>query len=150
MGLSGMILRKINDIEIESAKNKIVDILNFLNYSYSISYETKIDKHYVLGVNEFLGSDKGFVMYIYDKPRFDDGDFEWICKEVDVVALIEDIYCCGDMILKILYEYFKDNPSDFFYDDFKWFYTKEDIDKIYNSSDWEDWCYKKPPNAKQG
>ena len=47
-------------------------------------------------------------------------------------------------ILKILHEYFRIHPDEYFYSEEDWFYTMEDIEKIYEKDDWYHWCYKKP------
>ena len=52
-----------------------------------------------------------------------------------------------NMLLEFMYYYMKLYPEHVFfhYGGIDWFYTKSDIDTIYESGDWQDWCYIKPP-----
>lgn len=86
-------------------------------------------------------------MYIFDKPNSEymvNDDFSWISPNLYVAILIEDLCDCEDSVLKILYKYFRLHPAEFFYAEEDWYYTKKEIDRIYNSDDWEDWPYKNP------
>ncbi len=146
MGLSGLILRKKDKMNLEETKDLMVSILERFSYSYSMSEEKhKGRKFYTCGVSEYQGSEKGFVMYLYgEQDPFDEGQFDFIECDLGNSVYIEDVSGSEDMILKILYEYFKVHPNDYFFDVLDWYYTKKEIDIIYNSDDWEDWPYKNP------
>jgi len=147
MGLDGLILRKKDKMNLEETKDLMISILERLSYSYSMSEEKnkRGRKYYFCGVGEYRGSEKGFVMYLEGESDPPDRNYEeWIDSDLGKVLHIEDISGSEDMILKILYEYFKVNPNDYFYNILDWYYTKKEIDRIYNSDDWEDWPYKNP------
>ena len=146
MGLDGLILRKKDKMNLEETKKLMSSILDKLGYYYGMSEKNKRGrKFYTCGVSEYQGSEKGFVMYLYgEQDPFDEGQFDFIECDLGKVLHIEDISGSEDMILKILYEYFKVNPNDYFYNILDWYYTKKEIDRIYNSDDWEDWPYKNP------
>ncbi len=144
MGLGGIILRKKDKMNLEETKKLMSSILDKLGYYYGMSEKNKRGrKFYTCGVSEYQGSEKGFVIYLYgEQDPFDEGQFDFIECDLGKVLHIEDISGSEDMILKILYEYFKVNPNDYFFDDLDWYFTKKEIDRIYNSDDWEDWPYK--------
>lgn len=86
-------------------------------------------------------------MYIYNKSdSIYDHNFDWIKKDkcLNQVINIENFSECEDIMLKFVYEYLKLNKEDIFYDELKWYYTFQDIQKIYNSLFDEEWCYKPP------
>jgi len=146
MGLDGLILRKKDKMNLEETKKLMSSILDKLGYYYGMSEKNKRGrKFYTCGVSEYQGSEKGFVMYLSGESNPPDRTYEeWIDSDLGKVLHIEDISGSEDMILKILYEYFKVNPNDYFYNILDWYYKKKEIDRIYNSDDWEDWPYKNP------
>ena len=146
MGLGGIILRKKDKMNLEETKKLMSSILDKLGYYYGMSEKNKRGrKFYTCGVSEYQGAEKGFVIYLYGESNPPDRTYEeWIDSDLGKVLHIEDISGSEDMILKILYEYFKVHPNDYFFDDLDWYYTKKEIDIIYNSDDWEDWPYKNP------
>lgn len=146
MGLGGLILKKKDEINLNETKDLMVSILEKLNYFYDMSERKhEGETYYICGVNEYPFSEKGFVMYLEDGQNpFDQGLFDFIECNLGKAVFIEDVSGSEDMILKILYEYFKVNANDYFFDEMDWFYTKKEIDKIYHSNDWQDWLYKNP------
>lgn len=145
MGLSGMILRKTKELELKKTKKRVISILESLGYTcYLWNEDLKGEDYCSISVNE-RPYERGFVMWLYGKPDlYDQEEFKWIDSNLNQVINIEDITDREDMILKFLHKYFKYYPNDYFNNEMEWFYTKEDIDRIYDGSDWEYWCYKKP------
>lgn len=74
----------------------------------------------------------------------EDDIFSWVTPNLYAAILIEDIFDSEDSILKILHMYLKIHPDEYFYAETDWFYDKDDIDRIYKSSEWYHWCYRKP------
>ena len=60
------------------------------------------------------------------------------------MIVIENFSDCEKILLDFLYEYFRLNPNDYFFDESNWFYTYEDIIKIRQNEFDIDWCYKNP------
>lgn len=136
MGSPGFILKKSNDFVIANIKNIIVHILDDYGYYYGV-YEH--EDYIFISVNEHIGSNKEcFVMYLFDNERREDNAYE--------IAMIESVYECEDILLKILYKYFCKNPQDIFEVNDK-IYTKSNIELIYNSTNWKSWCYLNPPET---
>ncbi len=151
MGSSGMVLRKTKELELKKTKKRVISIIKSLGYAYDICNEDlDVEGYCTISIGNNLNFDRGFVMWLYGKPDLADQDnFKWIDSDLNQVINIEDISGRIDMILKFLHKYFKYYPNDYFNNELDWFYTKEDIDRIYNGSDWEYWCYKKPPGKEE-
>ena len=118
MGLSGLVLRKKDKMNLEETKKLMSSILDKLGYYYGMSEKNKRGrKFYTCGVGEYRGSEKGFVIYLYgEQDPFDEGQFDFIECDLGNSVYIEDVSGSEDMILKILYEYFKVHPNDYFFD----------------------------------
>ena len=82
-----------------------------------------------------------FLMYISSYDPYI-GVFDWIDKNLMCVIFIENISGREKILLDFLYEYFKLNPEDYFWDDEECFYTYEDIIKIKQQEFDPDWCCK--------
>lgn len=72
--------------------------------------------------------------------------FDWILSGGHLIRaiIIEDFNECEKILLDFLYEYFKLNPEDYFWDELDWYYTQEDIIKLKKEEFDSDWCYKNP------
>jgi hypothetical protein len=120
--------------------------MNLLGYNFSAGSISSNSENFVLGIND-PKCNSDFCMYIFDKPKpeyMEDDDFSWISPNLYVAILIEDLCDSEDSILKILHEYLRIHPDEYFYAEEDWFYTQKDIERIYESKDWFHWCYKKP------
>ena len=87
-------------------------------------------------------------MYIYsDDDCYD--RFEWIHKGKNLIRsiIIEDFSGCQKMLLDFLYHYLTLNPYDYFWDEYEWYYSYEDIVKIKQMKFDPDWCYKNPHSS---
>lgn len=136
-----MILKKKENIGFSKLRDDMITIVKLLGYN---CYEWEGTNSISVDENPDMDSEKGFVMYVYEEyDPLDKGNFDWIEKDLGQVVNIESISGCEDMILRILYEYFKIYPDDYFYNEMSWYYDKNDIIKIYESSSWDDWCYVK-------
>lgn len=154
MGTGSAILRKkdrLNELELYRAKTILEDIFNKYDYYYEIIYhERRGKKYYDIGIGDYDRSEEGLVMYCYGYPDNEIDDeirthrFDLIDNDLDIFLEIESISHGPIMTLRILYDYFKFFPNDYFYTDDNIFFTKKDIEKVYNSSKWEGWYYSKP------
>lgn len=156
MGLSGIFLKRRQEIDYPQIMEDIIQILNDIGYIYycerekgtieSINYEYDCFR---VNVWETENSEKQWLMYIYGKederlkPTFD-----WIRKgaELNRVIIIEDFSRCEDMLLRFAHGYLKRFPEDIFFDELDWYYTKVDIDTIIKKPFDKSWCYKKVSN----
>ena len=78
------------------------------------------------------------------------GEFDWIDKNLMSIIWIENISGCTKILLDFLYEYFKLNPNDYFWDENDLFYTYEDVVKAKQEEFDPDWCYKnRHPEVKK-
>lgn len=146
MSVSGMILKEVNFIDPQKTLCEITSIMASLGFSYTVDPITNESQGFHLGISDPICT-SDFCMYILDKPKIEymaDDDFSWISSNLYVAILIEDLSDSEDSVLKILHEYFHIHPDEYFYSEEDWFYTMEDIEKIYEKDDWYHWCYKKP------
>ena len=90
-----------------------------------------------------------FLMYISSYDPYI-GVFDWIDKNLMCIIWIENISGCTKILLDFLYEYFKLNPNDYFWDENDLFYTYEDVVKAKQEEFDPDWCYKnRHPEVKK-
>lgn len=145
MGISGMVLRKKADMDLYNLKNEMFEIFDSLSYEYNDWNEMSEGKPYnSISVRKKSAStdDESFIIYLYN--TFDPKEsiqFNWIDEELNIIILIESISECEDMVLEILFKYLKLYPSDIFYNEMEWYYTKKDIDEIHLKPSRRDWCY---------
>ena len=155
MGLSGIFLKKRQEIEYPRIVEEIVSILNRIGYicyceqdqfTFSrINFDCSI-----ITVLESENSEKQFLMYVHgQEDEIHGSTFDWIRKGgcLNPVINIENFHDCEDMLLRFAYEYFKKFPNDIFWDDLDWYYTKADIERIMNRPYDKDWCYKNPKDC---
>lgn len=137
MGYSAHIIAKYDGYDykprLEVIKNAMIKYRNYILCT---------DKEYYINiyVAEYHMSESDVLMNLYCNA--DECHIEFQGDEENYIGAIFFECLNGmDLILKLLYEYFQYFPEDCFYDWDNCFY-KEDIDRIYNSDDWEDWvCY---------
>lgn len=146
MSTSGMLLKKIALFNPQVTLGEITSIMDSLGFNYSVDPITSEPNGFQLGTND-PKCNSDFCMFIFDKPKteyMEDDNFAWISPNLYVAILIEDLCGSEDSVLKMLHKYFHLHPSDFFYAEEDWFYTKAVVDKIYESGEWYHWCYKNP------
>ena len=151
MGISGLILRKLKKMNLEETKSTLTSIFDYYGCSYNANLYTYNYKgysydYYFISVTFHKPKECRFVMYVFGEniPEYKKGDFEWIDNDLASAINIEDISECEETLIRLLYEYFKYYPEDYFYDEFEWHYNKENINKIYKSKNIAGWCYRKP------
>ena len=140
MGVSGMFLRKINGEKLSIVKKEIIDILESLSYNYYDWNENLKGENYCSISVDY--NECGFIMYLYELQNSKENwHINWIDNNLTEVVIIEDIKY-SEMILEILHKYMQIHPDTIYYTEMDWYYTKEDIDKIYVSNDHIHWKYK--------
>lgn len=140
MGISGMFLRKITNERLSLIKKEIIDILESLSYNYYDWNENLKGENYCSISVDY--NECGFIMYLYELQNSKENwHINWIDNNLTEVVIIEDIKY-SEMILEILHKYMQIHPDTIYYTEMDWYYTKEDIDKVYNSNDHIHWKYK--------
>mgnify|MGYP004547459025 FL=1 len=140
MGISGMFLRKITNERLSLIKKEIIDILESLSYNYYDWNENLKGENYCSISVDY--NECGFIMYLYELQNSKENwHINWIDNNLTEVVIIEDIKY-SEMILEILHKYMQIHPDTIYYTEMDWYYTKEDIDKIYVSNDNIHWKYK--------
>ena len=140
MGISGMFLRKITNERLSLIKKEIIDILESLSYNYYDWNENLKEENYCSISVDY--NECGFIMYLYELQNSKENwHINWIDNNLTEVVIIEDIKY-SEMILEILHKYMQIHPDTIYYTEMDWYYTKEDIDKIYVSNDHIHWKYK--------
>lgn len=161
MGLSGLFLKRKEDVVVEEIWNSILTAMNNAGYvgemwidvdgKRSIKSSEEVYRYEngrwisknnrivcdmkAITVLEYLFSEQYLMMYLptEEELKRDEGSwFEWMGRGGTLfrAIVIENISGRGEMLLRFVEEYLKLNPDDIFYDDLKWYYTKDDIDKI--------------------
>ncbi|MCM1500694.1 MAG: hypothetical protein NC124_19705 [Clostridium sp.] len=154
MGISGVFLKKEEEIDYPQIAEDIIQVLNDIGYSYYCEHRKGIIKdinreydHFQINVWETENFEKQWLMYVYGKEDENlKPTFDWIEKGAELarVIIIEKFSECEDMLLRFAHGYFKTYPDDFFWDELDWYYTKADIDAIMAEPFDKNWCYKKP------
>ena len=140
MGISGMFLRKITNERLSLIKKEIIDILESLSYNYYDWNENLKGENYCSISVDY--NECGFIMYLYELQNSKENwHINWIDNNLTEVVIIEDIKY-SEMILEILHKYMQIHPDTIYYTEMDWYYTKEDVDKVYNSNDHIHWKYK--------
>lgn len=150
MSTSGMILKKVANFNPLGTLKEISYIMDSLGFNYCVDPIATDSSDFQVGINDPT-CNADFCIYILDRPKpeyMKDDDFSWISPNLYVAIQIEDLYDCEDSVLKILHKYFSLHPNEYFYAEESWYYTKENIDRIYESGDWYFWCYKNPSLLK--
>lgn len=135
-----MFLRKITNERLSLIKKEIIDILESLSYNYYDWNENLKGENYCSISVDY--NECGFIMYLYELQNSKENwHINWIDNNLTEVVIIEDIKY-SEMILEILHKYMQIHPDTIYYTEMDWYYTKEDIDKIYVSNDHIHWKYK--------
>ena len=151
MGISGLFLKKVSWFNSKKTLKDVKEILNTLNFAYCIDSVSTNEDSYNLGINDPVCK-SDFCMYIFDNPKteyLEDDNFSWISPNLYTAILIEDISENEKSVLKILYEYFKLYPNEYFYSEEEWFYDKNNIERIYFENPYDSkWCYRNPKEKR--
>lgn len=153
MGLSGIILKKkentdiyklISDVKKAAEEAGLEPRINSI-LSDSLDEEGVYTTANIANTYEDVLGAQQWLMYIYSNDDCMDR-FDWIVMEGQLIRaiIIEDIGECEEILLDFLYEYFKLNPEDYFWNELDWYYTHDDIARIKQREFDSAWCYKNP------
>ncbi len=135
-----------NTIDLDEQVSALTSILKSLGYLYHI-WKDNDTTYCSIGITERKEPMRGIVLYVYGEsdPLFEH-DYDWIEHDLSTALLFEDVSNREDMLLEILFRYSLLHPQGYFYNESDWFYSSSDIQCIYKSGQWENWCYLKPQN----
>ena len=135
MSTSGLLLKKATLINPKKALREITKIMSTLGFNYTVDPISSDPHGFQLGIHDpKYPSD--FCMYIFDKPKpeyMEEDSFSWISPNIYAAIMVEDLCDSEESVLKILHEYSRIHPDEFFYAENDWFYTMDDIKRIYES-----------------
>ena len=154
MASSGYILKKQEDVEFD----KLIYDIKLAAVQADLEVRIDLNVHendydggvYTLGsvanTYEDIPGAQQWCMYIFSNNR-DLHGFDHVAKNehLIIVMLIERVPDCEQILLNFLLEYFKLNPKDYFLvEEYKWYYTYEDIKKLKQNDFDPYWCCKDP------
>ena len=153
MGISGMLMKKKEDFNF----NKLIyDIRDASKKAGIICVDTDSEKFrkdqkpgyecWTFNLRDIEDdTDNLYLIYVYnDIYRMTDGGYSFIDEKSNYQQCIhiENFHSCK-MLFDFIYEYMKLNKEDVFWDEYKWHYTFEDIEKISKIEPFdEEWAYK--------
>ena len=165
MAISGYILKNKDEYILEKTREQVKIIADKMNMHISenspcieegkisyIQYGIYDDVAWNLD-NEDWGNDDveqgeslSFYIYAIDEKYEDDNTFDWIekGKNLHKVIYIDNMEFKEELTLRFIYEYLKQNPNNYFWNDNKWFYTLKDIEKFIKLPFEENWGYRNP------
>jgi hypothetical protein len=158
MGTSAYFLVRANSkIEltklIEDVKNICIEN-NLYMSPISVNYQSEnIIKHVSVEIALVERADlyeaptNDVLVDVYDEPyKYQYHSFSWYDEEIEFfnIAIIDEVYNNEKITLVLSYEILKRYPELKLWIEEDWLYTFEDIKKISNKLDNQDWCYKNP------
>ena len=160
MGVSASLFRK-GEYPTEKDLDIIIDIFRKMKFyaggkdkeklstgeSFSISF---INDHWSRKWDDdeyqwdSLDDNDHIIIYFYPHVEIEDGKYiPSMGETVPDFLYFEDISGRGRLLLEFLHRYFKLFPEDVFMEEY--FYTKDDIDKLYAKLPWNElWAYEDP------
>lgn len=157
MGLSGMILKEGTTTDIDKLISDVKNAAINAGLQPRIDSTLYKDRHgdiYSIGnianIYKDVPEAQQWLMYINSYDDWLNGlEHPLKHKIVMRAVIIEDIGDCRKILLDFLYEYFKINPNDYFFDELDWYYTPEDIARLKQKEFDELWCYKNPNDSNE-
>lgn len=152
MGLAGVILKRQEDTEInklirdvkEAAEKAGLELRMQPVLFDSLDGKGVYTTANIADTYEDIPEARQWLMYLYSDDDCLDR-FDWIVKNGHIIraVIIEDFAGCEKILLDFLYEYFRLNPKDYFWDELDWYYVPEDIIELKQKEFDPDWCYKR-------
>lgn len=155
MGLAGILLKKRELVDVQKIVNDLENsaLQVGLEFRNGIDCEKNEDGSFnylsanIANTFKEVEHQQQMLMYIYNISDDDYlQEFDWIEKGKNLIQIIniEDFQGCEKILLDLLYEYFKRNPEDYFWNELDWYYTYDDIARIKKNEFDPAWCYKNP------
>lgn len=149
MGVSGSILKRREDIDIDRLINDINLAANRAGLEITMDEKvySKDRKEFKYVTFNILDSDREqeVLLYLFNVSEYDyDEEFDWIAPGDKLIHIIniEDFDSCEKLMLDFIYEYLFINRRDIFWDEQDWFYNYDSIRSIKNKEFDNEWCYK--------
>lgn len=155
MGLAGILLKKRELVDVQKIVNDLENsaLQVGLEFRNGIDCEKNEDGSFnylsanIANTFKEVEHQQQMLMYIYNISDDDYlQEFDWIEKGKNLIQIvnIEDFQGCEKILLDLLYEYFKLNPKDYFWNELDWYYTYDDIARIKKNEFDPTWCYQNP------
>ena len=158
MGASALMFRK-GEYPTEKDLDIIIDIFTEMGFYSSNKLDISSGEREYLTVSFFndewvrkwdedeldsLDDNDHIIVYFFPNVEIKRGEYiPSMGEEVPDYLYFEDISGRGRLLLEFLHRYFILFPEDVFWGDY--FYTKDDIDKVYAKLPWnETWMYEDP------
>lgn len=149
MGVSGSILKRKDDIDIERLINDINLAANRAGLETTMdekvySKDRKEFKYVTFNIFDF-NREHDVLLYLFNVSEYDyDEEFDWIAPGDKLIHIIniEDFDTCEKLMLDFIYEYLSINRRDIFWDEQDWYYNYDSIRSIKCKEFDNEWCYK--------
>lgn len=149
MGVSGSILKRKDDIDIERLINEINLAANRAGLETTMdekvySKDRKEFKYVTFNIFDF-NREHDVLLYLFNVSEYDyDEEFDWIAPGDKLIHIIniEDFDTCEKLMLDFIYEYLSINRRDIFWDEQDWYYNYDSIRSIKSKKFDNEWCYK--------
>lgn len=120
--------------------------ISYIQYTLYDDYAFSLDEEDWGNEEVEQGQSLSFYIYTIDEMNEYDNTFDWIKEgeNLRLVMYLDDMEFKEEITLRFIYEYLKLNPKDYFWNDNKWFYTLENIEKLSKLPFDENWGYRNP------
>lgn len=130
MGVSGSILKRREDIDIDQLINDINLAANRAGLKITMdekvySKDRREFKYVTFNIFD-SNREQDVLLYLFNVSKYDyDEEFDWIAPGGKLIHIIniEDFDTCEKLMLDFIYEYLSINRKDIFWDEQDWFYT---------------------------
>ena len=137
MGVSGSILKRREDIDIDQLINDINLAANRAGLKITMdekvySKDRREFKYVTFNIFD-SNREQDVLLYLFNVSKYDyDEEFDWIAPGGKLIHIIniEDFDTCEKLMLDFIYEYLSINRKDIFWDEQDWFYNYDSIRSI--------------------
>ena len=149
MGVSGSILKRREDIDIDQLINDINLAANRAGLKITMdekvySKDRREFKYVTFNIFD-SNREQDVLLYLFNVSKYDyDEEFDWVAPGGKLIHIIniEDFDTCEKLMLDFIYEYLSINRKDIFWDEQDWFYNYDSIRSIKSKEFDNEWCYK--------
>lgn len=147
MGVSGSILKRREDIDIEQLIDDINMAANRAGLPIIMNKKVFSQNRFQFVTFNIFDAEKkqDILLYLFNISDDDyDEEFDWIIPGGKLIHIIniEDFDSCEKLMLDFIYEYLRINKNDIFWDEQDWFYDYNSIKSIKSKEFDNEWCYK--------
>ena len=135
MGVSGSILKRREDIDIEQLIDDINMAANRAGLPIIMNKKVFSQNRFQFVTFNIFDAEKkqDILLYLFNISDDDyDEEFDWIIPGGKLIHIIniEDFDSCEKLMLDFIYEYLRINKNDIFWDEQDWFYDYNSIKSI--------------------